>query len=72
MEIIEFCCNVFNGCVDAREDVSSELPDLIHKFWPIVVANPKSDMLFSTMKMLVSLTSNCSTGKYNFVFFSCM
>jgi len=61
---VRFCCNLFYGCHDAREDASTELPDLIHKFWPIVVANPKSDILICTLQMLVSLTSSCPSGKY--------
>lgn len=61
---MRFCCNLFYGCHDAREDASTELPDLIHKFWPIVVANPKSDILICTLQMLVSLTSSCPSGKY--------
>ncbi|XP_022163641.1 uncharacterized protein LOC111029096 isoform X2 [Myzus persicae] len=62
LEIVKFCCNLFHGCNDAREDASSELPDLIHKFWPIVVANPKSDILMCTLQMLVSLTSTCPSA----------
>lgn len=58
-----FCCNLFHGCIDAREDASTELPDLIHKHWPIVIANPKSDILMCTLQMLVSLTSACPSGK---------
>ncbi|CAH1714893.1 unnamed protein product, partial [Aphis gossypii] len=62
LEVVRFCCNLFYGCHDAREDASTELPDLIHKFWPIVVANPKSDILICTLQMLVSLTSSCPSA----------
>ncbi|KAL4141348.1 hypothetical protein QTP88_004003 [Uroleucon formosanum] len=62
LEIVKFCCNLFYGCNDAREDASSELPDLIHKLWPIVVANPKSDILMCTLRMFVSLTSACPSA----------
>lgn len=65
LEIVGFCCNIFHGCINAREDASAELPDLIHKLWPIVVSNPKSDMINYTIKMLTSFTSNCQTGKLN-------
>lgn len=61
-----FCCNLFHGCIHAREDASTELPDLLHKFWSMVVSNPKSDMLIYTIQMLVSLTSNCPSGKLHF------
>jgi hypothetical protein len=63
---VGFFCNIFHGCVQAREDASSELPDVIHKLWSIVISNPKSDILINTMQMLVSLTSNCPSGKYYF------
>ncbi|VVC32290.1 Armadillo-type fold,Armadillo-like helical [Cinara cedri] len=62
LEIVEFCCNIFHGCIRARENASSELPDIIHKLWPIVAANPKSDMLICTIQMLISLTSNCPSA----------
>ncbi|XP_025200463.1 uncharacterized protein LOC112598268 isoform X2 [Melanaphis sacchari] len=62
LEVMKFCCNLFHGCDDAREDASTELPDLIHKLWPIVVANPKSDILICTLQMLVSLTSSCPSA----------
>ncbi|CAI6350539.1 unnamed protein product [Macrosiphum euphorbiae] len=62
LEIVKFCCNLFHGCNDAREDASAELPDLVHKLWPIVVANPKSDILMCTLQMLVSLTSACPSA----------
>ncbi|KAL5241549.1 hypothetical protein ACI65C_008959 [Semiaphis heraclei] len=62
LEIVKFCCNLFYGCNDAREDASTELPDLIHKLWPIVIANPKSDILMCTLQMLVSLTSACPSA----------
>lgn len=61
---MKFCCNLFHGCNDAREDASAELPDLIHKLWPIIISNPKSDILICTLQMLVSLTSSCPSGKY--------
>lgn len=68
MEIVEFYCNIFHACSHARENASTELPDLIHKLWPIVVANPKSDMLICTIQMLVSFTSNCSSGEIYFYY----
>lgn len=65
---MEFCCNIFHGCNHAREDASTKLPDVIHKLWFIVNSNPKSDMLICTIQMLVSLTSDCPSGKYYFNF----
>lgn len=61
-----FCCNIFNGCINARENTASDLPDLIHKLWPFIGANPKSDMLIYTVRMLISFTSNCPSGKIHF------
>lgn len=61
-----FFCNIFHGCAQAREDASTELPDVIHKLWPMVISNPKSDILICTIQMLVSLTSTCPSGKYHF------
>lgn len=55
---------MFHGCFDAREDASCELPDLIHKLWPIVVANPKADLLICTLQMLISITTSCPSGNY--------
>lgn len=70
LEIVGFCCNLFSGSIQAREDASTEIPDIIHKLWLFITANSKSDMLISSTQMLISLTSNCPNGKYNFNFFN--
>lgn len=64
-----FCSNIFHGCNCAREEASTKLPDLVHKLWSIVITNPNSDMLICTIKMLISLTSSCPSGKLNFNFY---
>ncbi|XP_050420715.1 uncharacterized protein LOC126833423 isoform X2 [Adelges cooleyi] len=60
LDIVDLCCNVFSVCNQARLDASQELPDIIHKFWPNIIVNFKSEILLHTLQMLVSLTSNCS------------